>query len=199
MEEIPSGGKQPSLCVAYFLLTGTSGWALKQVSASGSPYAIGTFSFLLGHSILGFIHATHPDAGETVKAIVQQTTILAELAPLALMNAELYFLTGYSKEYEYAHVATAVIPFVAEFASEENTATVLDVAILANLASMLYLQISNETGVWMGGLFALTALNHFLFKQVAAKYEVPRVEIVTIGLSFFAVFSIFTLKELRAI
>lgn len=198
MEELPTGGSQPSLCVAYLLLSGTSGWALKQVSPTSCTYALGTFSFLLGHSLLGFLHSTHPDPGKIIKKILRQTTLLAEIAPLALLNAEFYLLTGFAKEYAYAHLATVLLPIAAQFAIEEHTNSVVDVAVFGNLGSMIYLQVVKETGVWTGGLIALTALNHFVFKQLSRRYEIPKSEIVTIGLSFFTVFAVNCLKDLKA-
>lgn len=198
MEELPTGGSQPSLCVAYLLLTGTSGWALKQASSTSSTYALGTFSFLLGHSLLGFLHSTHPDPGKIIRKILRQTTLLAEIAPLALLNAQFYTLTDFTKEYAYAHLATALLPVAAQFLMEERTQTLLNVAIFGNLGSMVYLQVKKETGVWINGLIALTAVNHFLFKYVASRFEVPKVEIVTVGLSFFTVFAVNCLSDLKA-
>lgn len=198
MEELPTGGSQPSLCVAYLILTGTSGWAIKQTSSSSSYVTLGAFSFLLGHSLVGFLHTTHPDPGNILKQILKQTTLLAEVAPLALLNAEFYLLTGFANEYAYAHLVTALLPLAAQVLIEEHTQSVVDLAILGNLGSMVYMQVVKETGVWTGGLIALTALNHFVFKQLSYRYEVPRAEIVTIGLSFFTVFALNCLKDLKA-
>lgn len=187
-----SGKLSGSATLAYLILCGTSGWALRCTSVE-APWTIGTFSFLLGHGLIGVIRFGHPESSKKIAKLYSKTLYIAEYLPIPLINVEFYLREGMGEHLAYAHLTCAVIPLITHFVMDKPD-RVVDVIIVGNVATLIYLSVTREK-YWLGALAALALINQFGIKYLSKKFSVPKFELSAIGLSFFNIFAVQCLYE----
>lgn len=180
--------------LAHIALCGATGWALHAIDYEKSPFAYGCFAFLLGHGLLGVLRHTHPHVLKHVEQIYRYTRLLVQTTPIALITTQLSLNLNEPIEYAYAHAATAFLPTICELALPEHNDHAVDVVMLGNVASLSYLAVMNEK-YWAMGLAVLSTLNHFCYKPISERYDVPKTDLLIYGLGFFTVFAVNCLTE----
>lgn len=89
----------------------------------------------------------------------------------------------------YAYGLIALVPTVCELLLPEQNERALDLIVLGTSTSLGYMGLMWER-YWTTGLAVLTVLNHFAYRPVAAQFDVPRTDLITLGLGFFTVFAV---------
>lgn len=180
--------------LAHLTLTGITGWALHDISMDATPVAFGCFAFLLAHGLLGVLHHTHPHAQEYTSVLYRHTSLLSQICPLALITTQLSLDVSIAPEYAYIHAATAFIPTLCEIAMPDQNERALDIIMLGNVGSLGYLAATRDR-YWAIGLAVLSAINHFGYRPICDRFDVPRTDLVTFGLGFFVLFAVHALAE----
>ncbi|XP_037030542.1 uncharacterized protein LOC119070354 [Bradysia coprophila] len=181
----------------HLALCAVSGWAIHQMHFDQSPLSLCCFTFLIGHSLLGVLRFTHPSVSECITKGYHITTVLAQTLPLLLVttqlciNARLFMFM----EYIYVQILFALLPTVCDLSNKHRYRDyTLNTIVMVNAALLGYTGIYTEK-FWSTGLAVLSVLNHFSMKHICGWYNVPRTDLVVVGLSFFTVFAVNCLNE----
>lgn len=175
--------------LAHLILCGTSGWAIKNTSFEDNPFALGAFTFLLGHGLLGLYKYTHPDVTSSVKNLYSKSLFLSKIVPLPVLNADILIMYKQPNEIVYLHPGSAILQTTIRCISSKYSNILTDLLVLGNLGTLGYRGYVNEN-YWAIGLTNLILMNHFILDLVADRYSVPKVDLYTIGLSFFNIFAV---------
>lgn len=194
IEQYPSSYTNYTTGVAHALLCGASGWAIHKTSFEKSPFAYGTFAFLLGHGLLGILKHTHPGVLKYVKCAYSYSTIISTIAPISLLNTQLYIDYKQPDEFIYTHPVSIIVPVLGECLLPATNDKILDVIMVGNLCSLGYISTIKEN-YWAIGLTILLTLNHFILGRIGNYFNVPKTDLVTIGLGFFVIFAVNCLEE----
>lgn len=177
--------------LAHFLLCGITGWAIKSLTFAQYPFAFGIVVFVLLHGAFGIIRFTHPYvvSWREFRAVFEFSTLLAKSLPLPFVNAELLFEYEHCDQLAYLFLITSILPIIFHFLAHKHLHTILNVIVITNICSLLYIGIKTEN-YWATGLGALYTMNHFILDPISDRYNVPRVDIFTIGLLFSIIFTV---------
>lgn len=117
--------------------------------------------------------------------------MLSTVLPLPLLNTYLYLKYQPENPYlAYGNLVASALPLAYNFIDTfGNTQKVVDIIALGNITSLAYISALNEN-YWGIGLAFLTGFNHFIIREVADRLDlkVPRINLITVGLNFFAIF-----------
>lgn len=185
--------KNPQSVLAHLILCGTSGWALKTTGTS-YPWALGTFALLFGHGAVGMVRYGLENPDEKIVKAFDTSLVTAESIALPLVNVDVYLENNMRKEIAYAHAASAAVPVGMQVASENND-RVIDLIVLGNIASLVFVAVSKEHA-WAAGLAAVTTMNHFMLTRISENLDVSRADLIAIGLSLFNIFAVQCLAEI---
>lgn len=181
--------------LAHIILAATSGWAIHATTYKREPFAFSCFVYLMAHSVLGVICHTHPNVSIYIEKLYNQSFVFAKTLPLALINIQMQQKYRQSSDYVYCIALSASIPAILNLIlPTSNSAYVTNVIQLANVASVAYMG-ATFNKCWMSGMAFLAGINHFAFKMVAAKFNVPKVDLHTVGLGFLVVFAVNSINE----
>lgn len=181
----------------HLALCGVSGWAIHQIHFDQSPLSLCCFTFLIGHSLLGVLRFTHPTVSGCITKSYHITTLLAQTLPLLLVTTQLCINVRLFTfmEYIYVQILFALLPTVCDLSNQHRYRDyILNAIVLVNAALLGYTGIYTEK-FWSIGLALLSVLNHFSMKHICGWYNVPRTDLVVVGLSFFTVFAVNCLVE----
>lgn len=172
-----------------------SGWAIHQMHFDQSPLSLCCFTFMLGHSLLGVLRFTHPTVSECIMKSYHTTTLLAQTLPLLLITTQLCINVRLFMKYIYIQLLFALLPTVWDLSNHHRYRDyALDTIVVLNAALLGYTGILTEK-FWSTGLAVLSVLNHFTLKHICGWYNVPRTDLVVVGLAFFTVFAVNCLNE----
>ncbi|XP_055371388.1 uncharacterized protein LOC129605568 [Condylostylus longicornis] len=197
MEDTPANGHlSASTCITHLILAGTSAWTLKYCNAE-YPFSFASYIMLFGHSLIGAAYYGHPQPCDSVRKICKISTILVESCSVPFLTSQLLLLkNGYGNMPNLLCIPalTAAIPIVWSFFKGDSFHIMIDIIVGFNLCVLLYLAVQYDSP-WAYGLFTLGVLNQYVFSQICEKYEVPRMDLIAVGLTFFCIFSINTLYD----
>lgn len=111
-----------------------------------------------------------------------------------MITAQLSRHLGEPLHNAYLFGMVAVVPTICELVLPEQNERALDLVVLGTCTSMGYTGVTRNR-YWSMGLAVLTVLNHFGHRSVAETFEVPRTDLITLGLGFFTVFATNCLLE----
>lgn len=176
--------------LAHLILCGTSGWAIKNATWETWPFAFGCYTYLLGHGILGVIRYSNPYINRQIRTTYDRSMFLTRFAPIAIFNSQIYLNAGQSKELVYWGAAiTTFIPILTSFISGNFNNHIIKLLNFGHILSLGYISMNSEN-YWIFGLVALSLLNFFGLEKLADRYEVPKVDLFTVGLCFFTIFTV---------
>lgn len=185
--------------LAHIILAGTSGWAIHAITYKQNPIAFSCFVYLMGHGLLGILSHTHPHVSIYVKKLYYRSFSIAQTLPLALINIQMYHNLRQPSEYITCIALSAAAPILWDIilpaqTNRDNSSILSDIIQITNSASLGYISTQFEK-YWAFGLAILCGFNHFAFKILADKFNVPNVDLHTIGLGFLTIFAVNAITE----
>lgn len=181
--------------LGHLALCGVSGWAIHEMHFEQSPLSLCCFTFMIGHSLLGVLRYTHPSVSECIMRTYHITTLLAQTLPLLLVTTQLCINVRLFLKYIYVQILFALLPTVCDLSNQHRYRDLtLNTIVMLNAVLLSYTGIYAEK-FWSTGLAVLSVLNHFSVKHICGWYNVPRTDLVIVGLAFFTVFAVNCLNE----
>lgn len=160
-----------------------------------SPLTLCCFTFMIGHSLLGVLRFTHPSVSDCIMKTYNTTTLLAQTLPLLLVTTQLCVNVRLFLKYIYIQLIFALLPTVCDLSNQHRYRDYsLNTIVLVNALLLGYTGIYTEK-FWSTGLAVLSVLNHFSVKLLCGRYNVPRTDLLIVGLAFFTVFAVNCLNE----
>lgn len=175
--------------LAHLILCGTSGWAIKNSSWEFYPFAFSCYAYLLGHGVLGLIRYSNPYINRQIRSTYDRSTFLTRFAPVAIFNSQIYLNAGQPKEFVYWGAATVFIPILTSFISGNFNNHIINLLNMGHILSLGFISMNSEN-YWIFGLVSLNLINFFGLEKLADRYDVPKVDLFTVGLCFFTIFTI---------
>lgn len=181
--------------LGHLALCGVSGWAIHEMHFEQSPLSLCCFTFMIGHSLLGVLRFTHPSVSECIMRTYHITTLLAQTLPLLLVTTQLCINVRLFLKYIYIQLLFALLPTVWDLSNQHRYRDfTLNIIVMLNAMLLSYTGLYTEK-FWSTGLAILSVLNHFSVKHICGWYNVPRTDLVIVGLAFFTVFAVNCLNE----
>lgn len=160
-----------------------------------SPLSLCCFTFMIGHSLLGVLRFTHPSVSECVMKTYNITTLLAQTLPLLLVTTQLCINLHLFLKYIYIQILFALLPIVWDLSNLHRYRDyTVNAIVMMNAVLLFYTGVYAEK-YWSPGLAILSLMNHFSVKHICGRYNVPRADVVIVGLAFFTVFAVNSLNE----
>uniref|UniRef100_A0A182KGM4 Uncharacterized protein n=1 Tax=Anopheles christyi TaxID=43041 RepID=A0A182KGM4_9DIPT len=200
-------------CFGHVVLAAVTGWSLKYLpspTGTGVPAVWLMLWCLLTYSVLGIVRFSHPQPGKLLRMLYDQAALLAKVCPLPLLNTQLYlepeptlhFALPYRTVLGYAFPLSALVAYGVCNALRdlnrrhlgEYTATGV---LLVNAAGLSLVACSTDN-YWAMGLVVSFVSKHFLLPVLAERYRIPSALLYTYGLSFYEIFAVNAVADVRA-